>query len=110
MPVSTVDMLMSKLKAVALSEFQIFETDEFIKQLRKMSPADASRIQSKLKSDVYPQLKQDPFWGTNIRKLRGYSPNTWRYRINKFRLFYTVDNKENIIPILTIDFRRNAYR
>ena len=93
-----------------MSEFRIFETDEFKKQLGKMSSTDASRIQSKLTSYVYPQLKQDPFWGTNIKKLRGYNPNTWRYRINKFRLFYSVDNVEKIVFILTIDFRKNAYR
>ena len=98
------------LKEVVLSEFRIFETDEFIKQLRKMSPTAAARIQSKLKSRVYPQLKQDPFWGINVKKLRGYSPNTWRYRINKYRLFYTVDSKAKIVYILTIDFRKNAYR
>ena len=98
------------LKEVVLSEFRIFETDEFIKQLRKMSPTAAARIQSKLKSYVYPQLKQDPFWGINVKKLRGYSPNTWRYRINKYRLFYTVDTKAKIVYILTIDFRKNAYR
>ncbi|NOZ75837.1 MAG: type II toxin-antitoxin system RelE/ParE family toxin [FCB group bacterium] len=93
-----------------MSEFRIFETNEFIKQLAKLSPTDASRIQSKLKSYVYPQLKQDPFRGTNIKKLRGYSPNIWRYRINKFRLFYSVDNSKKIVFILTIDFRKNAYR
>jgi len=93
-----------------LSEFRIFETDEFIKKLGKMSPNDASRIERKLKTYVYPQLKQDPFLGTNIKKLRDYKPSTWRYRINKFRLFYTVDIAERIVFILTIDFRKNAYR
>ncbi len=101
---------MLSLKEVALSEFRIFETDEFIKKLGKMSSTDAARLETKLKSYVYPQLKQDPFWGTNIKKLRDYKPSTWRYRINKFRLFYTVDIDERIIFIITIDFRKNAYR
>ena len=93
-----------------MSEFRIFETDEFIKRLEKLSPMDAERIRSKLKSYVYPQLKEDPFWGSNIKKLRDYTPNTRRYRINKFRLFYTVDNSEKVVFILTIDFRKNAYK
>ncbi len=101
---------MPNLKEVVLSEFRIYETDEFIKKLSKMSPTDASRMQRKLKSYVYPQLKQDPFWGANIKKLRDYKPSTWRYRFNKFRLFYTVDIDERIVFILTIDFRKNAYR
>ncbi|MFQ6614925.1 MAG: type II toxin-antitoxin system RelE/ParE family toxin [Fidelibacterota bacterium] len=97
-------------KVAALSEFRIFETNEFIQQRGKITPADASRIRSKLESYVYPQLKQSPFRGTNIKKLRGYSPNIWRYRINKFRLFYSVDNRKKIVFMLTIDFRKDAYR
>ncbi|WP_420885427.1 type II toxin-antitoxin system RelE family toxin [Candidatus Scalindua japonica] len=45
-----------------------------------------------------------------MKKLQGYSPETWRYRIGKFRLFYVVDREECIIYILTIDFRKDAYR
>ncbi len=93
-----------------MSEYKIFETDEFRKRLEKMSAMDVSRIRSKLKSFVYPQLKLDPFWGSNIKKLRDYTPSTWRYRISKFRLFYTVDTAEKVVFILTIDFRKNAYK
>ena len=93
-----------------MSEFRIFETDEFIKRLEKMSSMDVTRIPSKLKSYVYPQLREDPFWGPNIKKLRDYTPSTWRFRINKFRLFYSVDTAEKIVFILTIDFRKSAYK
>ncbi len=102
--------MMQKLVEVNLSEFRIFETDEFIKRLEKMSSMDAARIRSKLKSQVYPQLREDPFWGANIKKLRDYTPATWRYRINKFRLFYMVDTTEKVIFILTIEFRKNTYK
>ena len=101
---------MLKLVEVNLSEFRLFESDEFIKRLEKMSSMDVARIRSKLKSYVYPQLRKDPFWGPNIKKLRDYTPSTWRYRINKFRLFYTIDTTEKIVFILTIDFRKNAYK
>ncbi len=101
---------MQKRVEVNLSEFRLFETDEFIKRLEKMSSMDVARIRSKLKSYVYPQLRKDPFWGSNIKKLRAYTPSTWRYRINKFRLFYSVDTTEKIVFMLTIDFRKNAYK
>jgi len=93
-----------------LSDFRIFETEEYSKRLNKMSSMDADRIQSKLKSYVYPQLIEDPFWGPNIKKLRDYTPSTWRYRINKFRLFYTIDTAKKIVYILSIDFRKDAYK
>ena len=93
-----------------LPEFRIFETDEFLKKLKKISSREAVFLKRKLDSFVYPQLKVEPFWGNNIKKLQGYSPDTWRYRIGKFRIFYIVDQKEQIISLLTIESRKDAYR
>jgi len=93
-----------------LSDFRIFETREFLKRLDKV-PADYTQlVRRKLDEYVYPQLMQEPFFGANIKKLRGYSLDIWRYRIGKFRLFYMVDGEERIVCILSIDFRRDAYR
>ena len=93
-----------------MSDYQIFETEEFDKRFKKLSSRDVSFIRKKLDAFVYPQIKAAPFWGNNIKKLQGYNPDTWRYRIGKFRLFYIVDNEERVIYILTIDNRKDAYR
>ncbi|MBU0479186.1 type II toxin-antitoxin system RelE/ParE family toxin [bacterium] len=93
-----------------MSDFRIFETDEFAKQFKKLSSHDAVFLRKKLDSYVYPQIKTKPFWGNNIKKLQGYSPDTWRYRIGKFRLFYIIDKNERIVFILTVDDRKNAYK
>ena len=93
-----------------MSEFRIFETDEFQKKLDKL-PAGASRfVQKKLMEYVYPQLRREPFLGPNIKKLKGYDPATWRYRIGKFRVFFMADQAERIIFMLSVDDRRDAYR
>jgi mRNA interferase RelE/StbE len=94
----------------ALSEFRAFETDEFLKRLKKLASRDAAFLRRKLDSFVYPQLKTEPFWGNNIKKLQGYTPETWRYRIGKFRVFYIVDQEDQILYILTVDDRKDAYR
>ena len=94
----------------ALSEFRIFETDEFLKRLKKLTSRDAAFLRRKLDSFVYPQLKTEPFWGNNIKRLQGYTPETWRYRIGKFRVFYIVDQEDQILYILTVDDRKDAYR
>lgn len=93
-----------------MSEFRIFETEEFLKRLKKLTSRDATFLRRKLDSFVYPQIKAEPFWGNNIKKLQGYTPETWRYRIGKFRLFYVVDQAERIAYILTVDDRKDAYR
>lgn len=93
-----------------MSEFRIFETEEFQKKLDKL-PAGASRlIEKKLAEYVYPQLRADPFLGPNIKKLKGYDPATWRYRIGKFRLFFVVDPAERVVFMLSVEDRRDAYR
>ena len=93
-----------------MSDFRVFETEEFAKQFKKLPPRDAGFLRRKLDSYVYPQIKKEPFWGNNIKKLQGYSPDTWRYRIGNFRLFYVVDADEQVIFILTVDRRKDVYR
>ena len=93
-----------------MSDFRVFETDQFSKSLKKLPSQDAAFLRQKIDSFVYPQIKAEPFWGNNVKKLRGYRPETWRYRIGKFRLFYLVDPDEKIIFMLTVDYRKDSYR
>ena len=93
-----------------MAEYKIFETDEFLRKIRKFPRQDANFIQKKLNEYVYPQIKIEPFLGRNIKKLRDYDPPIWRYRIGKFRVFYFIDSKERIVYILSVDLRKDAYR
>ncbi|KQC05352.1 MAG: hypothetical protein APR54_08360 [Candidatus Cloacimonas sp. SDB] len=93
-----------------MSNFRIFETDEFKKKLDKLSAKNRKLITSKLKDYVYPQLKENPFWGTNVKKLNEYDPDTWRYRMGKYRIFYSIGKEDDIIYILTIEARKDAYK
>ena len=92
-----------------LNNYRVFETDEFIKSLKKLALQEKRFIQNKLNIYVYPQIKKEPCFGNNIKKLKGYVPDTWRYRIGKFRLFYAVDQEEGVIYILTVEYRKDAY-
>ena len=98
------------LAEVSLPDFKIFETKEFLKQLEKLPLDESAFLRNKLDGYVYPQIRIEPFYGKNIKKLRGYSPETWRYRIGSFRLFYIVDKKEHVVFVLTINARRNSYK
>ncbi len=89
-------------------EFRVFETEEFKKALIRLGPPRF--LPKKLTAYVYPQLRQGPYFGPNIRKLQGYTPATWRYRIGPYRLFYSVDENDKIVFMLTVDDRKDAYR
>jgi len=97
-------------RGASLSNYRLFETEEFIERMEEFSKVQQSFLQNKLKSYAYPQLKLEPHFGLNIKKLIDYVPPTWRYRIGKFRVFYSIDEKLKIVSILTIDFRKDAYR
>lgn len=63
----------------------------------------------KLRQVVYPQLARHPHFGPNVRKLQGYDPETWRYRIGAWRFFYEIDDQEKIVFLVTASHRGSAY-
>ncbi len=89
--------------------YRLFVTAEFQRQLEKVESAIQKKLNKKIKEYVAPQLKQEPHVGRNIKKLRAYDPDTWRYRIGNFRLFYIIDEKEKIVGLISIDQRKDAY-
>lgn len=76
----------------------------------KLPERDEAFLRQKLCTHAYPQLREMPFFGPNIKKLREYKPDTWRYRIGRFRAFYAIDDEEKIVFMLTVDRRKDAYR
>ncbi len=62
-----------------------------------------------MKEYIIPQLKSEPHFGINIKKLKNYDPPTWRYRIGKYRVFYEIDAESKEVDILTISQRKDAY-
>ena len=92
-----------------MNKFKIFETSQFLKDLQHDFSGQQERIKRKLTAYVYPQLRENPYFGKNIKKLRDYKPQTWRYRIGNWRFFYTIDEHKKLISMLTIDSRESAY-
>jgi mRNA interferase RelE/StbE len=89
--------------------FKIFETDQFLKDLKKLDELEGIRTYGKILNNIYPELKNNPYFGKNIKKLKAYKPDTWRYRIGNFRLFYEISDKEKNVYIITIELRGNSY-
>ncbi len=93
-----------------MDKFKIFETDQFLQDLSQDFGGKGESIARKLRDYVYPQLRDNPHFGKNIKKLRNYVPETWRYRIGRYRLFYENDDEENIVYMLALDSRKDSYR
>lgn len=96
-------------KGVLLNKYRIFETNNFLKCLKKLNKHNKQFIENRLSAIVYAQLKKEPHFGTNIKKLRNWKPETWRYRIADYRFFYEIADENLIVSIITVADRKNAY-
>ncbi len=88
------------------NRFEIAETETF---QRSISKKEFIKTYNKIKTYVYPQLRINPFFGKNIKKLKGEFKDVYRYRIGEYRLFYRIDEKQILIFIMDIAKRKDAY-
>jgi mRNA interferase RelE/StbE len=89
--------------------YRIFETEQFQKDLKQIALSGQLKVTQKLRDFVYPQLREHPHFGPNIRKLKGFEPETWRYRIGAWRFFYEINEEENVVYMLAASHRSSAY-
>jgi mRNA interferase RelE/StbE len=88
-------------------EYRIAETATF----RKGSETQGyQRYYKKLIENVYPRLKINPYYGPNIKRLKGDLKAIFRYRIGDYRLFYTVDPEQKYVYILILENRKDSYK
>ena len=92
-----------------MNQYRVFETDNFIRAMGKIKGRNKTLIENKLEKRAYPQLKNEPYYGKNIKKLKNYKPETWRYRIGNYRAFYEINDIEKIVYIIGISTRQDAY-
>ena len=90
-----------------LNKFKIAETDNFSS---KLSSPKYRNIYKKISDYVYPQLRENPFFGTNIKKLKGEFEGLYRYRIGNYRIFYKIESDKILVIILDIDDKKDAYK
>ena len=88
-----------------LYDFQIAETKNFEKIKGKLD----KKLYAKIKNNVYPQLRSNPFYGTNIKKLKGSLEGYYRYRVGEHRVFYLIKNENVIVVVTDIRHRQSAY-
>lgn len=100
----------AKARCLAKRHYQVFETDQFHHDLTDLTPARAQQFRKKLLEYVYPQLRDEPHFGLNIKRLRNWDPPTWRYRLADWRIFYEIDETDQLVLITAIAHRKDAYR
>ena len=90
-----------------MGRYKIAETENYAK---KINSDKYSHLYKKIFEDVYPILRNNPFFGGVIKKLKGKYKDIYRFRIGNYRLFYKVEEKESMIFIIDIETRQDAYK
>ena len=88
-----------------MSKFQVAETKTFEKSKQKID----QKLYIKIKNIVYPQLRANPYFGTNIKKLKGEFDGYYRYRIGDYRLFYLVEEEKVLVLVVDVRYRQGVY-
>ena len=92
-----------------MAEYRLFETEQFQNDIKKELGNREEKIIKKLQDFVYPQLRKQPHFGKNIKKLKGFKPETWRYRIGNYRFFYEIDDKKKIVFFIAAESKQKSY-
>lgn len=87
--------------------FSIAETESFQK---KIESRDFKHLKNKIENYVYPILRTNPFFGPNIKKLKGEFEGIYRYRIGSYRLFYIIEEGKLLVISIDIEKRKDAYK
>ena len=90
-----------------LNKYKIAETNLFSNKLKEEPYCS---IAFKIREYVYPQLQENPFFGQNIKKLKGEFKDVYRYRVGHFRLFYIMDKDRIIVIMVDITQRKDSYK
>jgi len=88
-----------------LYNFKIAESKNF----QKIKKTIDKKLYEKIVNIVYPKLRKNPFFGPNIKKLKGKFEGYYRYRIGDYRLFYLIDNDKVIVIVTNFKHRKNSY-
>ena len=86
--------------------FKIAETKTFEKVKKKVD----RKLYQKIVNVVYPQLRNNPYFGANIRKLKGEFEGFYRYRIGSYRLFYLIDDDKVMVFVIDLKHKKDAYK
>jgi mRNA interferase RelE/StbE len=87
--------------------FEIAETRSFQKEIEK---SQYRSIYRKIVDYVYPMLRENPFFGPNIKRLKGKYSDFYRYRVGQYRVFYKIHQNTVTVYIVGIEHRKDAYR
>lgn len=85
--------------------YKIKLAKEAVKFAEKCDKNTKERIKEAIK-----KISQSPYVGKNIKKLKDKFPPLYRYRVGNIRIIYQIQKEEEVVFIVTIKYRGDAYK
>ena len=85
--------------------YKVLLSPHAVSEYKKLPPAIKPEIQEGLDG-----LVKSPFAGPKVKRLKGRLREYFRYRVQDYRIVYTVDQKAAIVYVDYIQHRREIYR
>lgn len=63
-----------------------------------------------MENNIYPKLKSNPFFGSNIKKLKGKFEGYYRCIVGNYRLFYLIKEDNELVIIVSFKHGQKAYK
>jgi mRNA interferase RelE/StbE len=70
----------------------------------------ADNVTTKRLNLAFSKLSEDPFQDFNIKKLSGELEGSFRLRLGKMRIIYSVDDNRKVVYIEVVGFRGDVYK
>jgi len=86
--------------------YNIAETNSLLKSIKKKK---LEQIYTKIQTEIFPLISQEPHFGPNIKRLTGNLDGLHRYRIGNYRLIYIIDEEKKVIFLSDLVHRKDAY-
>jgi mRNA interferase RelE/StbE len=80
--------------------YKILLHNKAAKEYKKLNDKSIARI-----SKAIDTLKENPFYGKDIKRLRGELKGKYRLRVGEYRIVYRVEEKEEIVILEDIKLR-----
>lgn len=81
--------------------YEVVFLNIFLKQFKKITPKDTSRIRDRIK-----ELSGNPYLGV---RLRGELGAFWKDRIGDYRIIYKIEEDSKRIVLYDVGLRKNIY-
>ena len=81
---------------------------ELSRDAKRFFERASATLQRRL-DQCFDRLKVDPRGAGNIKRLGGNLAGAYRYRVGDYRVIYRIDDRKQVVAVLKIAHRSDAY-